>query len=353
MNSQLPVINTGGDYEETILRFSKHLGRDKNRRAVFDLIYGRGSRPRSKKQIAEQLGKAESAQVVQNALDELARHHLILRMKNDGQVKDGSRWVYGKDASVRANRDRIVRYADDPTAAKKVATKRHPVVQNDVSFVKVTKRSPARAYVDERSRVRKQARLKITMLVSNPERRASLQTGVEARYIDEGVRLGGKADKVDLRVVLAPTLTSVLDSLNSCRPDVLHFSGHGGGGTLLFDNDKAGDDGGTVLDFDMVARVVESTSAAPKLLVLVACDTVEGADRFLEKIPAVIAMADAIEDEAACEFSSQFYRSLSSGATIEQSLAQAKIVLQSKKYADADLPTLMVRNAEAGQRAFL
>lgn len=352
MNSQAPVINVSGDYEEIIVRLAKHLGRDKNRRAVFNLIYGRVSKPRSKKQIADLLGKTGSAQVIQNALDVLAKHHLIVRMENKGQVKDGSRWVYGKDASVRANRDKIVKYADDPGAAKKVATKRRPAIETNVSLVKSVRRA-GKPPAGERRQRGKQPRLKIALLVTNPDSRASLQTGVEARYIDEGIRLESKAGEVDLKVLLAPTLDTLLDTLNSYRPNVIHFSGHGGGRTLLFDNEKAGDDGGTTLDFDMVARVVAATSAAPKLLVLAACDTVDGADRFLDTVPAVIAMADTIDDDAACEFSRRFYRTLSAGATIANSLDQAKLILESKGYADAALPTLLVRNNDFAQRTLL
>ncbi|HVH82183.1 MAG TPA: CHAT domain-containing protein, partial [Stellaceae bacterium] len=106
-------------------------------------------------------------------------------------------------------------------------------------------------------------------------------------------------------------------------------------------------------DFDMIARVVGATSAAPKLLVLAACDTADGAERFLDAIPAVIAMADTVDDEAACEFSRRFYQSLSAGATIANSLAQAKITLESKGYADASLPTLVVRDEKFAQRALL
>lgn len=352
MNSQSPVVNVSGDFEETILRFAKHLGRDKNRRAVFNLIYGRGSKPRSKKQIAELLGKTERAQVIQNALDELAKHHLIIRFENKGHIKDGSRWVYGKDASVRANRDIIVKYADDPEAAKKVATKRRPAVEAVLSLVKPTKRSSNSRAINPRQN-RKNARLKIVLLVTNPERRASLQTGVEARYIDEGIRLANRASEVELKVVLAPTLDTLLDTLNAYSPDVIHFSGHGGGQALLFDNYRAGDDGGTILDFDMVSRVIEATSVTPKLLVLAACDTVDGADRFLDSVPAVVAMADTIEDEAACEFSKRFYQSLSAGATILNSLDQAKIGLEHRGYTDADLPTLLIRNRQDGQLALL
>lgn len=349
MNSQTPIINVSGDYEETVLRLAKHLGIDKNRRAVFNLIYGRGSKPRSKKQIAESLGKPPTAQVIQNALDQLARNHLILRIENDGQVSDGSRWLYGKEASVRAHREAIIKYADNPSAAKKVATKRRPAVAVALSLVKPVQRANPRRTSPSHTG-RRAARLKIAMLVTNPESRASLQTGVEWRYIDEGIRLGGTTGDVELKAILAPTLDSLLDLLNSYRPDVVHFSGHGGGQALLFDNRNAGDDGGTVLDFDMVARVIGATSAKPRLLVLAACDTVDGADKFLSSVPMVIAMADSIDDEAACEFSRRFYQSLSAKATVANALTQAKLLLESKGYADASLPTLVARDDSVAQK---
>lgn len=352
MSKQASVVSISGDYEEVVLQYAKHLGRSKNRRMVFDLIYGRGSKPRSRKQIADQLGKTGNTQVIQDALDDLAKHHLIVRVENGGQVKDGSRYLYGKAEPVRANRDRIVKYADNPGAAKKVPTKRRPATEVAVSFVKPSaRRSNPQRSRSVRSSIK--AKLKIALLVTNPDSRASLQTGVEARYIDESIRLSPRANEVDLKIVPAPTLPTLLDTLNSYGPTVLHFSGHGGGQALVFDNEKAGGDGGTVLDFDIIASVLGATRAKPKLLVLVACDTVAGAERFLDEVPVVIAMADSIGDAAACKFSAQFYRTLSAGETIANALTQAKLVLKAEGYADADLPTLLVGEAGAADKSLL
>jgi hypothetical protein len=353
MNNQTTIVNSSGDFEETVLRLARHLGRDKHRRSVLNLIYGRGSKPRSKRQIADLLGITGNAQITQNALDQLSKHHLIVRSENNGLVKDGSRWVYGKDPFVRANRDLIVKYADDPASAKKVATKRRPAIEASLSFVKPTTHSGTRQTAAPRRVEGKRARLKIAMLATNPDSRATLQTGIEARYIDEGIRLESKNGEVELKVSLAPTLDTLIDTLNSYQPHVVHFSGHGGGQTLLFDNEKAGLDGGTTLNFDMIARVLAATSAVPKLLVLVACDTVQGAERFLDVVPAVIAMSESIADDAACEFSGRFYRSLSSGASIANSLAQAKLTLESKGYTDAHLPTLITRDERVVGRGLL
>lgn len=351
MTSQTAIINSGGDFDEIVERLSRHLGKDRNRRAVLDLIYGRGSRYRSKKQIAEQLGIGGTAQVIQNALDHMAKHHLIVRVENDGHVDDGSRWVYGKERFVQANRPLIKRYADDPAAAKKVATKRRPSGEL-LSLVKQVGR-PSASRGRAASPAPSRARLRIALLVTNPDSRAVLRTDMEARLIEEGIALGGNKDAVDIKLVLAPDFDRLVDTLNGYRPDVIHFAGHGGGGALLLDNERADEDGGTVLDFDLASRVIEASSGNPRLLVLSACDTVAGADCFLDTVPAVIAMAASIGDAAAITFSARFYRSLSGGATIAQSLTQAKLGMEHRQFADAALPTLLTRSPADGERKLL
>ncbi len=66
-----------------------------------------------------------------------------------------------------------------------------------------------------------------------------------------------------------------------------------------------------------------------------------------------VAMTDSIDDEAACEFSARFYRSLSSGASIQNALGQAKALLEHKGYADAALPELFAASQVAADRTFI
>ena len=102
MKETVPVVNWAGDYEETCERLAKHLGISKIRRKLFDAIYGRVSKPRSRKQlsVAARL-KATDGQQAQNELDRLYRYRLIHRIDNDGShtlrvwfseefVKDGA-----------------------------------------------------------------------------------------------------------------------------------------------------------------------------------------------------------------------------------------------------------------------
>ena len=102
---------------EAILEFAKHLGKSKLRRDIFNNIYGRDRKFRSKKQIMAAAGivnRGTKSQQVQNELDTLAKHRLIAKIKNDGSVDDGSHYLYGKDQNIRAARDRITHYADRP-----------------------------------------------------------------------------------------------------------------------------------------------------------------------------------------------------------------------------------------------
>ncbi len=127
MVERTAIIDLSGGHEETVLQLAKHLRRNQLRRKIYNTIYGRGSRPRSKLQImrAARIPDRHSQQA-QNQLDHLAKHHLILRVENDGSVRDGSRNLYRKEPNIRAIREEFVKYADNPKLAKSVPTKRRP-----------------------------------------------------------------------------------------------------------------------------------------------------------------------------------------------------------------------------------
>lgn len=125
MAQRTSVFDLSGNNEETVLQWAKDLVTNKIRRRLFNTVYSRGRKPRSKKQIMQtaKIG-ARDAQQAQNQLDHLASTHLIIRDDNDGSVQDGSRYLYRKDPSVRKYRPLIIKWADNPKTAAKVPTKR-------------------------------------------------------------------------------------------------------------------------------------------------------------------------------------------------------------------------------------
>ena len=335
MANPTAIVNPAGDSPETILHYAKKLGRDAVRRQIFSNIYGRARKSRSKKQIMEAAEIPDSkSQQAQNALDHLSKHHLISKVENDGSVKDGSRFLYGKLETIRAHRDEILRFADNRRAADKVATKRNPKPISTPTFVKKESKQTSR-------KTRSGKKLRIAYLVTNPDAAATLNTLQEAKQVLNVISQAPLSNKIDLRPFLSPSFDDLIDALNDFHPNVVHFSGHGGDETLLFDNENIGDVGGTSLDFDTIVELLDAVDFKPDGLILMACDTVDGARKFLDHTKFVVAMADSIDDNAASEFAVRFYRSIGSGVALKTAVKQGKVSIKAKSYPDADLPTLL------------
>ena len=126
MADRTPVVDWSGNYEETCLQLASILAKAKSG-ANCSTLSTADLRPRSRKQlVAATKLKSSDGQQAQNELDHLARYGLIMRIKNKGNVAvdDGSRWLYAKDENVRAHREQILKYANNPREAQKVPTKR-------------------------------------------------------------------------------------------------------------------------------------------------------------------------------------------------------------------------------------
>jgi hypothetical protein len=83
-------------------------------------------------------------------------------------------------------------------------------------------------------------------------------------------------------------------------PHVVHFSGHADADGLLMEND-AGEDGDDV-GFTLLARILGATDDPPRLVVLNACESLDGADDLLQTVPVVVGMSDSIDDTSAIVF---------------------------------------------------
>ncbi|AHE55040.1 hypothetical protein NX02_16810 [Sphingomonas sanxanigenens DSM 19645 = NX02] len=73
---------------------------------------------------------------------------------------------------------------------------------------------------------------------------------------------------------------------------------------------------------------MDATDEPPRLLVLNACDTLDGASAILPAVPVVIAMSDAVLDTAAIVFAQQFYAAVASGQSVGSALKQARVRIE-------------------------
>lgn len=201
--------------------------------------------------------------------------------------------------------------------------------------------------------------LKRILLVSaNPVDTDRLQLDVERRRVEEVLsRYGLQPD-----VLRGATRSTLLDHIQNCVPQIVHFMGHGslidGEGVLLLEGRKRARD---PLPASAFASFCTGRSV-PRLVILNSCRTAAvGRARTFQAfasvaaalsaagVPAVIAMQSTIRDTSAIRFMERLYEGLLRNAPIEAALADARSSLSAidRYMLDWAAPVLYLR-AHAG-----
>lgn len=207
-------------------------------------------------------------------------------------------------------------------------------------------------------------RLRVLYLTSNPdattttvttpdgatvEHGAWLRVDQEVRQVKQGLRGSKYRDLITVEHSPAATFSDLTDGLNDHRPHIVHFSGHADSLGVWMEN-EAGDTEGQDVNFTLLARLLGATDEPPRLIVLNACESLDGADDLLKTVPAVIGMSDTIDDTAAVVFARSFYAALASAQSVATAVEQAKVQMLAASMFDPDqidhshLPTLRTRD---------
>jgi hypothetical protein len=217
--------------------------------------------------------------------------------------------------------------------------------------------------------------LKILLFAANPF--GDLNLDEEIRRIE------GKLDDADLRkiqLVAVPATRpgDLIDKINTHRPQVVQFSGHGIGGrrdpqpgaagTRFVDRDlvgpTAGDEGHIlVIGEDGKPKPVgprglvslfRLRSDLVKIVVLNACSTQSQAEAIAEHIDCVIGTTRAISDDAARIFAARLYRSLGLGYSVATAFDEARIELELQGFEDqAEIPRLWTKQGLDPKQIYL
>jgi len=117
LTKPIPISNSLADHEEALERTAKEIGRSKNRRAVFEAIYGRGSLPKTIEKLVETTNLDN--QVVRNEANRLANAGIIGREKISG-----GKVAFSKLQNVVSLKARVLKLLDNPKKIADIPTKR-------------------------------------------------------------------------------------------------------------------------------------------------------------------------------------------------------------------------------------
>lgn len=114
-------------------------------------------------------------------------------------------------------------------------------------------------------------------------------------------------------------------------PKILHFSGHGGGGALAFENRN-----GQIapVSAGLLARIVQAYGAL-ECVVLHACFTDDIAEACSPHVSHVVGSTESINDETAPRFTYMFYQAIATGRPYSQAfeMGRTEVALASEKEA--------------------
>ncbi len=181
-----------------------------------------------------------------------------------------------------------------------------------------------------------------TVLVLNatPDDQGRIRADKEAAMLERQLEVVKNRER-DLNVVqkFAVRLQDIQKELLNNRPRILHFSGHGDEGVLLFEKD----DGTTAeLDGDVLADILEAYGGL-ECLVLHACYSEKVARACAKHVRIVVGSTDEVDDETAPKFTYAFYQGLANGRPYENAFAMGQAEVRTVSASQADCYRLFTR----------
>jgi hypothetical protein len=140
----------------------------------------------------------------------------------------------------------------------------------------------------------------------------------------------------------------LLDAVTEFRPQVVHFSGHGGQNPpgLYFEANKGGPQ---VVSTRAIQQFFAAVGTQTKLVVLSACYSEDQARAIARHVDCVIGMGDAIADGAAIEFAVAIYAAIADNCSIRESFDGAKAVLAMNGHDDSIVKLFCRKGVDAAQ----
>jgi hypothetical protein len=199
------------------------------------------------------------------------------------------------------------------------------------------------------------SKLKVLFFAADPlsaeghQRRLKLDN--EARKIEQEVIAALHRDNVDFKTCWATRIDDLRQGLNREKPDIVHFSGHGGGEGLVLvaSEGRAPHRVGA----EALKQFFAAYRGQIQVVVLNACYSRPQAEAIAEAVGCAIGTPSKISDDAAVAFSAAFYSSIAFGKSVQTAFDQARATLHMEDFAEHEWPVLVHRDDVDPSQLFL
>lgn len=185
--------------------------------------------------------------------------------------------------------------------------------------------------------------IRILFLASNPVDQAHLRVRQEFDELRQTLDSAAHGRRFALLQEFAAAPDQLQALLFRHRPHIVHFSGHGTAGGLVFE----GDDGSSHLVAPQTLRdLFLNFKQQVRCVVLNACYSESQSAAIATVIDSVVGMSDVLTDEAARAFAVAFHRSLANGTTLADAVSLGCNQLDLQNLAEAHKPQLLAERID-------
>jgi CHAT domain/TIR domain len=149
---------------------------------------------------------------------------------------------------------------------------------------------------------------KILILTANPKNTDRLRLDEEVREIQAALDRSKNRDQFEIATRWAVRVDDLQSILMDRTPDIVHFSGHGGGSQGLALENELGQM--QLVSSTALAGLFKLFKANVECVFLNACYSEEQANAIYQHISCVVGMNQAIGDRAAVKFAKGFYQAI-------------------------------------------
>jgi len=202
-------------------------------------------------------------------------------------------------------------------------------------------------------------RIPILFLAANPKGTNPLRLQTEIRDILERVALaehaqqqvGQIASRLHFEPRLAARPRDLTEALQVCKPQMVHFSGHGTGSSEMLFETSTGQ--AVAVDKKDLADLFSEFRQQVRCVVLNACQSKEQAEGIANSIDCVVGMNAPIGDEAALSFAAGLYHHLALGNSVGRAFRLARFEMGSQFKQYREVPCLLEREGVKADQVVL